>query len=307
VSVSIAQQKGFLRTRLAFTASNESVSPEQLIRSLAGKLFIESGPDSELARAIMDDLDGADAELYRRFESIIYVTLVEELAHRWPEADPNAATLNHSLRSALRRDTRLRVFPAGQARWVTLQKQTMRSRDLRQIGETEVLRIVLEQSPRCKYLSDMAYAVLTTAGSDSGADCVVEIESLHSAFLTARVRDLAIASEPREQDSEVSFEIERAASTAAARVIEISCERLDMWVSSGKIDTATREMYQLAVRDVVEALRTGNCDGIAVRQWLSRHKPDLTHQVYRERYRSFEYLFDSAKRQFREEMRRLLK
>jgi hypothetical protein len=305
--VAVAEKRTALARRLAISASKESISKELLTRSLLGRLFLKSGPDSELARALGDDLESDDVVLYGRFESVVYITVSQELAHRWPESDPYAATLNHSLRCALRRDARLQVFPAGRAKWVILRGGLEATRDLKPIGEGELLRIVVEESSRCKCLSELAHAVLEASQDDGGATPAVEIELLHAALVEAKVRELALAVESPQNSVESCAEISRAAAAAGQIVIDEIRGRLDAWVNSDKIDQETRRLYERALGDVVEALRGGDCDGFAVWEWLSKYQSGLTFPEYRQRYRSFEYLFEAARSRFCLEMRRLLK
>ncbi len=69
--VVIAGHRSTLRFRLGMTAAKECCTCEQLARSLLTRLFLESGPDSEIARAVAEDIESDDMVLYNRYESVV--------------------------------------------------------------------------------------------------------------------------------------------------------------------------------------------------------------------------------------------
>ncbi len=306
VGVVVAGRTARLHRRLFLTSKGEDVTIPQLVCSLLAELFATSGDKSTLAVALEDYVDCDDIVLFRRYESILYVTIDQALAHRWPEKDPQAAKFRRRLRTILRTDSRFRCFPVERPVWFALAAEGGCEKDYEIIDGDTLLSEMLARKKATWKLGELLIEVLQTPGDESERPRVVEISEVVWALQKITEKEFDQEMDTRLLTPERP-EVGRAARQSSALASEEIAQKLARWEAAGRLEPSTRKLYESAICGILNDLTACGELERALWEYLADNLPGLDWDRYRAEYRSFDGLVVTARTRFFANMRKMLK
>lgn len=292
--------------RLRSVARFEGTTIEQQALSVVSRLFKESGGRPALCDALGEFLAADDVTLFIRFQSIAIVSAEQELFQRWGDTDPLSARLWRTLRSALRKDGELVLFPAENPQWVALAAAS----DLRELCPSatfdEVSRLIVGEYKPGSKLSELAKSVLSQIADADNCQNAVRLDylfaGLRDVVSETAAQDFASESLQMSSDPSLAIVVERAKHAAS----QVAAQLLDRYLQAEKLAPDEVERIRRTLEEVVTDLADGG-PAQSYYSYLSTHWDGLTEQCYRQQYRTrFEYLASLAQTTFYDAMRKEL-
>ena len=290
--------------RLHAAAREQETSVECLSTSIVAGLFTENGSHSPLAKALENVLSSNDAVLFMRFRNVIVRAASQELFHRWRENDPLSARLWRNLHRVIRRDERIVAFPVDNPEWLSLTDVTDLQAEFLPVHHDEIIRIISSQKPDYGSLTDLIVAVLSAVVAAPSYQNTIKIDLLFSALreTSREIKARQLADEIPHNCSNPVLSI--AIDQATEQVVKNANAKLGRYQATGKLSPAVVEVFRRALSDLIADCADGG-PAQCYYEYLHKHKPDLTLEVYRRTLRTrFEYLAELVRNDFIEEMRR---
>ncbi len=301
-AATIAQNK--LWGRLHAAAREQETRVEHLAISVVASMFTGKGSDSPLAEALENVLDSDDVTLFLRFRNIVVRTASQELFHRWGENDALSARLWRSLHRVIRRDVRMVVFPIDNPEWISLTDVTDLKANLPPVNHDEIVRIISSQEQDHRGFADLIVAILSAVVKASGCQNAVRVDLLFSALRETtheiKVQQLVDEVPCNRSDPFLSVAIDR----ATQQVLHNVEAKLGRYQAAEKLHPDVVKLFRLALSDLVADCANGG-PAQSYYEYLRVHRPDLSLEGYRRTLRTrFEYLAESVRKDFIEEMRK---
>ncbi len=290
--------------RLGWSARRQETSPRLLAKSLISGLFVKSGAESPLGRALENYLSEDNPTLVYRFITIARRTSAQELFHRWSEEDPQSARLWRNLFRTFKKPGIIGIPPAH-PEWVGMIVDGNVNAGATHFTYDEILRLVMEnRSARRSQGEDIIY-VLKVIMDSEGRCRMVPVETLFQALREARAR-LIDEEYDRLVDPPEDPHFRLITERARARAVELVRQKLQEYRNKEKLSDEIVQAYLPAISDI---LNDYAIDGItlAYRTHLKDYLPGLTDEMYRNELSStFEYLTALGRDTFFGDIRRQL-
>jgi len=290
--------------RLYAAASQQETCVEHLATSIVAGLFTEKGSDAPLAKALEDVLNSDDVTLFLRFRNVIVKAASQELFHRWGENDALSARLWRSLHRVIRRDERMVAFPIDNPEWVSLTDAPDLQADSPPVNHDEIIRIISSQEQNHLSFADLMVAILSAVVKAFGCQNAVRVDLLFSALreTTREIKALQFVDEApcNHSDPFLSVAIDR----ATEQVLQNVEVKLGRYQAAERLHPDVVQVFRLALSDLVADCVDGG-PAQSYYEYLRAHRLDLSLEGYRRTLRTrFEYLAESVRKDFIEEMRK---
>jgi hypothetical protein len=288
-----------LGRRISAAAAADGAAPAEITQSLLAELFIDTGPQSRLAIALQDHLDGDDAALFFRFQRVVWNAVRQELFHRWPENDPLSARLWRRLQRVIRDDDRIMAFPSDRAEWIAA-AMLEPAAQLDLLDEIELRRIAAEVFHPTLRTADLVARVVTHPTCRNKA---ISIEALFGVLRECIPQGLALALEEEMSSPSPNPDYTLAVEKAVAAIRPGLPPVLDHYIRKGKLTEELAQGFSRALIDLATDWGEGE-PAMDYHEYLHAHCPHITRDSYRAEYRAvFEYLAEKVKDWFFDEMR----
>jgi len=300
----IAQQR--LWGRFYAASRTQGTTVEEQALSHVAHLFCRDGPDSDLAKALDDVLDGDDYRLYLRFQAVVTRAASQELFRRWRETDSLSARLWRNLHRALRHDSRFVAFPADKPQWVALAEADDLHSHFPPPGHRQLVGILGESSSDSAGIGDLIVTTLSRIADLSCYSGAIPVEALFSALREVRSADAKADIKSWSARSERDPLLHRILEMTVNSVTEAIDLKLKRYGTIGKLMPEAAGAFKLALNDMILDLADGG-PSQSYYQYLCAYWPSLTREAYRTTYRTkFEYLAETAGKLFLEAMKKEL-
>jgi len=291
----IVRQK--LWGRLYAAARARDVSVEQEAISIIGDIFAGPDGDMRLCRVLGDDLEADDISLFLGFQAKTVRLASQELFHCWSELDPQSAKLWRNLKSALKKDPRLTVFPYNKPEWVTLKKGKIEKAEIHPLQYGAVKSLFAEEPGEKIPIGRRVAEALADFKTGAGM-AAIKIEDLFRILReTAAVYTEAEAEAAMMTPDEIpllKIALERA-TVAASKAIKLSLQK---YRDKGKFAPDRCEQLSEALREIIRDCADGG-PAISYFEYVRRQITDIDIGRYRSEYRTrFEYLAEQAQEEF---------
>lgn len=304
VSFAAALPEQYLRRKIGAAARNEEVDDKTLSLSVIGGLFYSANEGhTPLQRALQEHLDAGDSELYLQFRRIVLRWTSQELFHRWKESDPVGARLQRNLKRSISRSQGLITFPADRPRWIALSQSPHNPGNYNVLPFGLLASIVAEEHYGSSSPAEVAKALLQRAEERQRAPVAIELNTLLTLLRELLIKHSEVALETLSGNQSINLEFTEAIQRSrTAACISVS-EKLAKYQMNEKLSEHETAPLRLALADLIDDCVDGG-PALTYYEYLSKHWPDLSRELYRNRYRTrFEYLAELAQAVFEQTIR----